>query len=284
MGPITIEINSYRKKVHEIIDLYPLDNIINMEINKFDDRTIYMIKADKENNTEKIDLYNWTTKLIQNIILKVYGMKLINNRLIKLLKAVGKEEKDEIRNGVILILSDDDSCSKEKAAIKNEIRESLLENNLFNIDGYLRFKSHKINCLIDKSIEIVVDDMEMESEYNEFIDMLQFYVDGQIPMIDMVNVIIEKDDFKLFDSYNNKIESQSINEVIDDIYFDDINKSDILVSSLIVLAPKKIVLHIENDKEEDLLIVLKKIFRNRLSFCYGCNICRFNIKKNNDGE
>jgi hypothetical protein len=98
----------------------------------------------------------------------------------------------------------------------------------------------------------------------------------------MVNVVIEKDDFKLFDSYNNKIESQSINEVIDDIYFDDINKSDILVSSLIVLAPKKIMMHLENDKEEDLLNILKKIFRDRLSFCYGCNICRFNIKKNNE--
>lgn len=284
MEPITIEVNSFRKKVHETIDNYPLDSIIKMEINKFKDRTIYMFKLYNENNLEQIDVYNWTTVLIQNIILKVYGTKLINNRLIKLLKAVGKEEKNEIRNSVILLLSDDNICSKEKIAIKNEIRDLLLKNNLFNIDGYLRFKSHKINHLIDKSIEMVVEDMEMESEYNEFIDMLQFYVDGQIPLIDMVNVIIEKDDFKLFDSYNNKIESQSINEIIDDIYFDDINKSDILVSSLIVLAPKKIMMHIENDKEEDLLIVLKKIFRNRLSFCYGCNICRFNIKKNNDGE
>lgn len=284
MEPITIEINSFRKRVHEIIDLYPLDNIINMEINKFKDRTIYMIKLNNETDSKQVDIYNWTTKLIQNIILKVYGTKLINNRLIKLLKAVGKEEKNEIRNGVIFLLNDDNSCCKEKLAIKNEIGNSLLENNLFNIDGYLRFKPQKINRLIDKSIEMVVDDMEMENEYNEFIDMLQFYVDGQIPMIDMVNVIIEKDDFKLIDSYNNKIESESINEVIDDIYFDDINKSDILVSSLIVLAPKKIMLHLENDKEEDLLNVLKKIFRDRLSFCYGCNICRFNMKKNNDGE
>jgi putative sporulation protein YtxC len=284
MEPITIEINSFRKKTHEIIDLYPLDSIINMEINKLQDRSIYMIKLHNEIDAERIDIYNWTTRLIQNIILKVHGAKLINSRLIKLLKAVGKEEKNEILNGVILLLNDDGICSKEKIAIKDEIGGCLLESNLFNIDGYLRFKPQKINRLIDKSIEIVVDDMEMENEYNEFLDMLQFYVDGQIPMIDMVNVVIEKDDFKLFDSYNNKIESQSINEVIDDIYFDDINKSDILVSSLIVLAPKKIMMHLENDKEEDLLIILKKIFRDRLSFCYGCNICRFNIKKNNDGE
>ena len=283
MESITIEINSFRKKTHEIIDLYPLDNMINMEIIKYDDRTMYMFKLNKANSEMK-DIYNWATRLIQNIIIKVYGAKLINKRLVKLLKAVGKEEKDEIRNGVILLLNDDDICCKEKTAIKKEIEDALLENNLFNIDGYLRFKSQKINGLIDKSIELVIDDMEMESEYNEFIDMLQFYVDEQIPMIDMVNVIIEKNDFKLFDSYNNKIENESINEVIDDIYFDDINKSDVLVSSLIVLAPKKIILHIENDKEEELLNVLKKIFRDRLSFCYGCNICRLNIKKNNDGE
>lgn len=284
MEPIVIEVSSFRKKVHEIINRYPLNNQINLENKNYKDRDIYIILPENNNNINEKIIQDWVTLLIQYIFFEVYAESLINKRLIKLLKAVGKTEKIEIRKGVIQLLHGYEHCSKEKSAIYDEIMASILVNNLFNIDGYLRFKPHKINSLIDKSIEMVIEDMEMESEYNEFIDMLQYFVDGQIPLIDMVNVIIEKDDFKLFDSYNNQIESQSINEIMDDIYFDDINKSDILVSSLIVLAPKEIVLHIENDKEEDLLMVLRKIFKNKLSFCYGCNICRFNMVKNKDSE
>lgn len=284
MGPITLEVNSFRKKINEIINKSSLNDSIFIENNKTKDSSIYSFKSENYKFNEVKDIYDLVTKLIEEIILKVYSERLINRRLVKILKSVGKEEKAEILNGVMLLIKDDNYCSGEKLAIRKEIMDTLRENNIFNIDGYLRFKPHKINFLIDKSIELVIDDIEMESEYNDFIDMLQYYVKGQTPMIDMVNVIIEKDDFKLMDSYNNEIESQSINEIIEDIYFDEVSKSDILVSSLIVLAPKHIKLHIENDKEEDLLIVLKKIFKDRLSFCYGCNVCRFNMMKNHDGD
>lgn len=284
METIIIEINSFSRKIHKIIDLYPLDGLISIQTTKFVDRTIYMININDKSVSEQLNIYNWTTRLIHNIILKAYGEKITNKRIIKLLKVIGKDEKDKIIQGVNLLLYDDNICTKEKNIIKNEILDLLLENNQFNIDGYLRFQSTKIEKLIDKSIELVMDNIEMESEYNEFIDMLQFYVDGQIPIMDLVNVIIDKNEFKLLDAYNNKIENQSIDEVVEDIDYDNISSSDLLVSSLIVLSPKKIVVHIENDIEEDLLNVLKQIFRDRLSVCYGCNICRVNIKKNNDSD
>ncbi len=284
METIIIEINSFSRKIHKIIDLYPLDGLISIQTTKFVDRTIYMININDKSVSEQLNIYNWTTRLINNIILKAYGEKITNKRIIKLLKVIGKDEKDKIIQGVNLLLYDDNICTKEKNIIKNEILDLLLENNQFNIDGYLRFQSTKIEKLIDKSIELVMDNIEMESEYNEFIDMLQFYVDGQIPIMDLVNVIIDKNEFKLLDAYNNKIENQSIDEVVEDIDYDNISSSDLLVSSLIVLSPKKIVVHIENDIEEDLLNVLKQIFRDRLSVCYGCNICRVNIKKNNDSD
>ncbi len=192
MEPVVIEVSSFRKKIHEIINKYPLDNQIIFENINYEDRNIYIFKSENNNNINEKIIQGWTALLIQSIIFEVYMESLINKRLIKLLKAVGKKEKTEIKNGVIQLLKDYEHCSKEKSAIYDEIMASILVNNSFNIDGYLRFKPHKINSLIDKSIEMVIDDMEMESEYNEFIDMLQFYVDGQIPLIDMVNVIIEK--------------------------------------------------------------------------------------------
>lgn len=284
MKPVVIEVNSFKEIIGEIINSYPLSNHISLEKKCYDDRNIYIIKPENNKNMDEIIVKHWITLLIQTIIIDVYGESLIDKRLVKLLKTIDKIEKEEIKKNVIILLNDYEHFTNEKNDINNEIIELIFENNLFNIDGYLRFKSYKINSLIDKSIEIVIEDIEIESEYNEFVNMLQYYVETQIPLIDMVNVIIEKDDFKLYDSTNSIIKSQTINEIIEDIYFEDINKSDILVSSLIILAPRKIVLHIENDKEEDLLMVLRRIFKDKLTICYGCDVCQFNIKKNKDSE
>lgn len=283
MEPITLEINSFREEIYQVISKYPLEDI-HMENKNLDGRVIYIFKTLSNSIHQDSHIYHCVTNLIEEIIIKVYTEDLINKGFIKIFRTTDKEEKLKIRDGVMLLIEDEKYCIKEKIAIRKEIISILREKNLFNIDGYLRFKPHKINLFIDKSIETTIEDIQIESEYDDFIDMLQYYVKKQTPIVDLINVIIEKDDFKLLDSYNNEIEGGSINEIIDDLYFDEISKSDILVSSLIVLAPKQIILHVENEKEEDLLIVLKNIFKDRLSFCYGCNLCRFNTFKNKDGD
>lgn len=279
MKSITIEVNSFRNKTQEFISSYSLDNNIDVETKDFSDRTDFIINTDIEKINFSMDSYIWTSKLIRKLIWNIHGKKLIHDRLIKRLKSLSKDEKQNIVISVYNMILDEGCCYKEKIAINKDIRRILSENNLFNVDGYLRFKSHKINKLIDNYIEIVLNDINTENEYNEFIDLLQFYVDGQIPMYDLVNVVINKDNFKILDINKKEIENGSIDEVVEDINFENINKSDILVSSLIVLAPKNIVLHIENHKEPELISVLKEIFTDRISICNGCSTCKLNINK-----
>ena len=94
METIIIEINSFSRKIHKIIDLYPLDGLISIQTTKFVDRTIYMININDKSVSEQLNIYNWTTRLINNIILKAYGEKITNKRIIKLLQLIGKDEKD----------------------------------------------------------------------------------------------------------------------------------------------------------------------------------------------
>lgn len=279
MKSIIIEINSFRNKTQEFINSYSLENNIDVKTKDFSDRTDFIINTDIETINLPMDSYIWISKLIRKLIWNIHGKKLIHDRLIKHLEYLSKDEKQKIVISVYNMILDEGSCYKEKISINKDIRRVLSENNLFNVDGYLRFKPHKINKLIDNSIEKVLEDINTENEYNEFIDLLQFYVDGQIPMYDLVNVVINKDNFKISDINNKEIENGSIDEVVEDIYFENINKSDILVSSLIVLAPKNIVLHIENHKEPELISVLKEIFRNRVSICNGCSTCKLSINK-----
>ena len=99
--------------------------------------------------------------------------------------------------------------------------------------------------------------------YEDFIEMLRYYLNSQIPKVDIVNVVINNNGFLLYDHKSRKIENASIKSIIEEYKIDDLSKSDVLVSSLIVLAPNKVIVHIKNDNEKELMQILKKIFTDR---------------------
>ena len=48
-----------------------------------------------------------------------------------------------------------------------------MENNTLILDGYIRFRSRSFEDLVDKIIEKVILDIQMESEYEDFIEMIE---------------------------------------------------------------------------------------------------------------
>lgn len=271
MVPIRISTNLPKDKVNELILSHSLDDHISI-LNETSENEISSFIINKK-KLDEIIFYNSLTEMVFNLINRFYMDKIIFDRVDEILKDFRQSEIDLIGNTVYDLLLDNNYYTKEKNKIKEELRDYLAENNTLIIDGYLRFRSDSYYDLIDLIIEKVVLDIQMETEYEEFIYMLQYYLDSQFPKYDIVNVIIKEDNYYLVDSRNRKIENPTIYSIIEEHGMDDFSKADILVSSLIVLAPNKIIVHMKNDKEKDLLMILKRIFTNRLSFCYSCNIC-----------
>ena len=100
------------------------------------------------------------------------------------------------------------------------------------------------------AIEKAISQLEVEKEYLEFLNMLQYFVDIQEPKADLVNVIIKDGDYFLLDKDNNPIENGLLTSMEGDFLYEDISKADLLVSSLIVLSPKKLIIHIEEGEEK----------------------------------
>lgn len=280
MEPIRIGTNLSFEKIEEIIEKYPLNKKVSIDRENHKDRLVYSFSLGKRKSFDEISLYNSLANLIQDIILKIYSKDLISFRVNKLFKDFTKSKKEEVINEVYDLLIDNNFSMLEKAMINNEILEYLIENNTLIIDGYLRFRSKTFKSLIDNAIEVIISHIQMENEFEEFINMLQYYVDSQIPKIELVHVMIKNGSFDLFDLDGNKIKTTSLNDIAQDLFFDDITESDILVSSLIVLSPIKIIIHVENDEEKDLMLIIKQIFRDRVVFCNGCNICNHNLINN----
>lgn len=281
MVPIRISTNLPKEKINELLLSHSLDDHISI-LNETSENEISSFIINKK-KLDEINFYNSLAEMVFNLINRFYMDNFIFDRVYEILKDFGQSEIDVIGNTVYDLLLDNDYFTKEKDKIKEELRDYLAENNTLIIDGYLRFRSDSYKDLIDLIIEKVVLDIQMETEYEEFIYMLQYYLDSQFPKYDIVNVIIKENNYYLVDSRYRQIENPTIYSIIEENGMDDFSKADILVSSLIILAPNKIVVHMKNDKEKDLLMILKRIFTNRLSFCYSCDLCD-DYKPNSDNE
>lgn len=281
MDPIKIGSTVPAEKVHHIIERFPLKKQIDINYEDYKENFIYSFSLSKKKANEEIALYNILADFVKDIILVFYSREIIEEKVKKISRKIGQLEGYDIDKRVYELLTDEKSYVIEKDILKNELLNYLIENNTLIIDGYLTFRPRTFNFLIDKVIEEVLSGIQLEMEYNEFIYTLQEFVDNQYPKMSLVNVIIDEDKVQLFDSNNEMINNDYIEMILKELFYDDISQSDILLSSLLAMSPSNIVIHIEDGKEEELISVLKKVFRDRIKICHGCSLCNVYIMEEN---
>ena len=80
----------------------------------------------------------------------------------------------------------------KKMMMIEEIVNYLESHNILNIDGYIRFRlKYYIDDLKD-AVEASIEEFLMEKEYNEFIRLLQYFVDIQEPKIQTLHILIDE--------------------------------------------------------------------------------------------
>src|SRR5699024_916111 len=183
-----------KDKVNDIINSSTFRS--QMDCLSFKNRDVYSFKIESK-DYDNIYIYNNMADLVQNIINKLYMKSFIKERTAYLLRGFIEDEFTEIEDIVYEVLQDENSFKKEKNELKMEIRDYLINNKVIIIDGYLRFRDGSFVELIDRIIEKVVIELQMEEEYDDFIEMLRYYIDLQIPKIETVNVVIKGNEFIL---------------------------------------------------------------------------------------
>lgn len=137
-----------------------------------------------------------------------------------------------------------------------------------NLEGFVRFRLKDIIDEIEMAIEMSVDDFIIQKEYNEFIDLLRYFVELQEPRIDLVNVIKKNGSFQILDQERKEISSEYLEGYLADMFKDEVEYEDLLVSALINLAPQKIRLHFQRDEVEE---TVRRIFGQKVEICRGCS-------------
>ena len=187
-----------------------------------------------------------------------------------------KEDMKHICKEVLAAILGERNGENRLSGLKNSwhsrIRERLIEhldtNSEIIIEGFIRFRLKDFTKELIQGIGSIADELLIEKEYNEFIKLLRYFVEILEPKISVVHVVVEDDRrYVLLDDSYRVINNDILKELAKEISDKEISYDDLLISSLITIAPSKITIHdCEKIKNTELLNTINKVFRGKVSY------------------
>lgn len=185
-------------------------------------------------------------------------------------------ERDKILKNCYNLLSDEYyKWFDSKFEILFESFYDFISNhNTLVLDGFINFRLQKYNAILDNIISEAVNHYIIEKEYMEFISLLKLYINSQNANTNVVHLIYKTSEPILLDENKNLIinSDESFNaKYLSDISF---SSNDYTLNSLLTLLPKKLYIHLIDNKIDEFINTLQLIFENRISICLNCDICK----------
>jgi len=272
--------NLKSKKIDYIIDEIDLDGSTSI-ICGINDNDFYRDKSAQSYKTLKLHVSNaladyiirqYEEKLIARIINSnyCYFNAIERKEILKIATRIVRNEDKNFFNTLFQI--------RRRNVIVRKLIDYFESSNSLILDGFVNFRLKDYVKDLEEIVDKAVDDFLMEREYKEFIRLLRYFVDVQEPKFDIIHVIAGANrKYILLDEEKNEITNECISEFVNEVSEGDINYDDLLVSSLITFAPKKIVIHCSSEiKNKELMETIKNVFTDRVSICSGCDICMVN--------
>jgi len=233
-------------------------------------------------------LKTYISNALADYIIRQYEERLLTRIINSNYCYFNSVEKREILSKALYIIKNEDKTffnSLFQIRRRNVIIRRLMDyfdnsNNII-LDGFVNFRLKEYIKDLEDVVDKAVDDFLMDREYREFIRLLRYFVDIQEPKIDTVHVIVGYDNrYTLLDESKKEITNECIREYVNEIAEGEINYDDLLVSSLITFAPKKIIIHCSGQfRNKELMETIKNVFSGRVVICQGCDVCMVNMAK-----
>lgn len=172
--------------------------------------------------------------------------------------------------GEIVITGIKEDHTQNKRLLELMIDEMMEQDN-FCLDGWIRFRLSKYKTYIMDMVDNLIVEYEAYKEYEEFIMLLQEFIFRQESLMDEVHVIPDyKGEIDLYNEENEKITALCEEEY-----------DDLVLGTILTLAPLRIVVH-KKDKCKNIRLIdtIKRIYKDRVTHCQGCESCnksRFKI-------
>ncbi|WP_297434968.1 putative sporulation protein YtxC [uncultured Clostridium sp.] len=284
---------AYKNEENFIQDIQEVKEVlknkgIKIGISEFIENDTHFIKVfcDDEDLQSKENVKNKILLYISNLIYRVIINNYRKNELFEYLTEnyfflkheeiieVDKKIKSVFESETYLKSERKLQCINKITEIENTINSFMKEDNFINIEGFMRFRVKTIRPILEDIVDKIIEEYMVEKEYDEFIDLLKYFVDIQESRIDDVNIfLMENGEYIVKDTDGKDLLNQFSNELLEDKEVGATSQEDVIISGLIANSPKCIKVY--NQKyclNEEFLITISKVFRDRVDFLESKNI------------
>ncbi|HQA08661.1 MAG TPA: putative sporulation protein YtxC [Syntrophomonadaceae bacterium] len=229
------------------------------------------------------------SELIAEHILLEWESPLINKEIRKSCRGLSGEEQRIVFYKAAKFLrrcNDNESLNLlmnygRKNKIAHRILDYIHEHQLLVLEGFINFCLQDYLTEIRFAVELAMEELKNEKEYNDFVTLLRYFVDTQVPKINEVNIMMDENGvFNMWDGSGIKIEENYMSYYLDDMLLNEINFDDVLISILITISPRRIILHNAAELGSEPVETIKKVFKDRIRMCTGCERCLKHLNKN----
>lgn len=234
------------------------------------------------------DLKYSLAEMLCDVIIKNYESKILKKIIKEYYLYLTESERSRIYESTLKMLEaevgykDGFYTQTRRTRIIRKLLNYLSAENIIIIDGFVNFRLNDYIRDLSDIVERAVEDYITEREYNEFIKLLRYFVEIQDCKINIVHVVPAKNGgYLLMDSERRQINCECFEDLRAEIGDNDISLDDLLISSLITIAPNKVIIHnSESFKNKEILKTISNVFFDRIELCNGCDLCStYNINK-----
>ncbi|MGI5911888.1 MAG: sporulation protein YtxC [Syntrophomonadaceae bacterium] len=231
-------------------------------------------------------------EILAEHVVKDWEVKLIWREIMRTCRHFSIDDRNNIyrrASGFLRKCQDNDSLNLLMSfSRKNRIAHRLFDfinsddNAKINLEGFINFCMQDYLNELKFAVEVALEELRSQKEYNNFINLLSYFVNTQVPKIYEVNLMMNANGmFYLWDGQGIKIEEKYINYYLDEMLMEEINLDDLLISILITIAPRRIILHNIEEAKSESVETIKRVFKEKISECPGCERC-YEFQPEND--
>ncbi len=223
------------------------------------------------------------SEVLAEHIINDWELKLLKKEINRSCKGVSKEDKEIIygkSRNILRKYNDNESLNLlmnygRKNRISHKILDYINNNRVLIVEGFINFCMSDYLREIKIAVDLAIEELKNEKEYNEFVKLLRYFVNTQVPKMVEINLMMGTNGtFYIWDESGRKIEEKYLNYYLDDMLMDEINLDDVLISILITIAPRRVILHNTNNSvKSESVKMIKSVFQDRIKICTGCDRC-----------
>ena len=266
---IKLGLNIYVEEAEDIL-VENLNSKIKLTRKQYEKMTLFTMESEE---LRREDFENIVSESILEIILRHYSLNNIRKRLYSYREYLGEEERNLAYNIAKKKILNESNYILQKEHIKEEIIQYIGEYPIIYLDGFVMFRLKNLNSFVETVIEQSIESLNLEREYDNFMDVLKYLADSGDIGYDTIRVVFEEDDYQLLDAEGVEIDKVYFENIAKKIDVKDISKEDLLISTLLALSPDKILIHMSEYNEKETLDLIETIFENKVYYCYNCNNC-----------